>query len=71
MLTLLFIIMMLGVFGKLAGLAFRATWGITKICFRLIFLPLILIGLVLTGFIYIAIPLLVVIGIVVLVMAAT
>ena len=71
MLTLLFIIMMLGVFGKLAGLAFGSTWGITKICFRLIFLPLILIGLVLAGFIYIAIPLLVVIGIVVLVMAAT
>lgn len=44
MLTLLFIFLMLGVFGKLVGLAFRATWGVTKICFRLIFLPVVLIG---------------------------
>ena len=47
MLTLLFIFLMLGVFGKLVGLAFRATWGVTKICFRLIFLPVVLIGLAL------------------------
>ena len=37
MLTLLFIILMFGIFGKMIGLAFRATWGITKIFFRLIF----------------------------------
>ena len=49
MLTLLFIILMFGIFGKMIGLAFRATWGITKIFFRLIFLPLVLIGLVLGG----------------------
>ena len=42
MLTLLFIILMFGIFGKMIGLAFRATWGITKICFRLVFLPLVL-----------------------------
>ena len=54
MLTLLFIILMFGIFGKMIGLAFRATWGITKIFFRLIFLPLVLIGLVLGGLIYIA-----------------
>ena len=33
MLTLLFIILMFGIFGKMIGLAFRATWGITKIFF--------------------------------------
>ena len=54
MLTLLFIILMFGIFGKMIGLAFRATWGITKIFFHLIFLPLVLIGLVLGGLIYIA-----------------
>ncbi len=54
MLTLLFIFLMLGVFGKLVGLAFRATWGVTKICFRLIFLPVVLIGLALAGLMYIA-----------------
>ena len=42
MLTLLFIILMFGIFGKMIGLAFRATWGITKIFFRLIFPPLVL-----------------------------
>lgn len=67
--TLLFIFLMFGVFGKLIGLAFRATWGITKIFFRLIFLPVILIGLVMAGLMYIALPLLVVIGIAVLVLA--
>lgn len=67
--TLLFIFLMLGIFGKLIGLAFRATWGITKIFFRLIFLPVVLIGLVLAGLMYIALPLLVVIGIAVLVLA--
>ena len=69
MLTLLFIFLMLGVFGKLVGLAFRATWGVTKICFSLIFLPMVLIGLALAGLMYIALPLLVIIGIVVLVLA--
>ena len=67
--TLFFIFLMFGVFGKLIGLAFRATWGITKIFFRLIFLPVVLIGLVLAGLMYIALPLLVVIGIAVLVLA--
>ena len=67
--TLLFIFLMFGVFGKLIGLAFRATWGITKSFFRLIFLPVVLIGLVLAGLMYIALPLLVVIGIAVLVLA--
>lgn len=67
--TLLFIILMLSVFGKLAGLAVRATWGITKICFRLVFLPLALIAMAVCGLMYIALPVLVVIGIVVLVKA--
>ena len=67
--TLLFIFLMFGVFGKLIVLAFRATLGITKIFFRLIFLPVVLIGLVLAGLMYIALPLLVVIGIAVLVLA--
>ena len=67
MLTLLFIILMFGIFGKMIGLAFRATWGITKIFFRLIFLPLVLIGLVLGGLIYIAVPVFVIVGIILMV----
>ena len=69
MLTLLFIILMFGVFGKMIGLAFRATWGITKICFHLVFLPIVLIALVLGGLVYIALPLLVVVGVVMLALA--
>ena len=55
MLTLLFIILMFGIFGKMIGLAFRATWGITK-SFSSDIPSLVLIGLVLGGLIYIALP---------------
>ena len=67
MLTLLFIILMLVVFGKLIGLAIKATWGITQIVFGVILLPLILIGLVVGGLIYVALPVLVVIGVITLI----
>lgn len=67
MLTLLFIILLFSVFGKLLGFALRATWGMTRIIFSIIFLPLTLVGMVFIGLIHIAFPLLVVIGIVVLV----
>ena len=67
MLTMIFIICMIAVFGKLALLAVRGAWGLTKILFSLIFLPFILIGLVLKGLILIALPVLIVIGIVALI----
>lgn len=63
---ILFTILMLMVFGELLGLALRAAWGVTKVVFFLIFLPLILIGLVLGGMIYLALPLLAIAGIVML-----
>lgn len=65
--TLLFIILMLGIFGKMIGLALRATWGITKILFNLVLLPLFLICLVVAGFMYIAMPILVIVGIIMLI----
>ena len=49
------------VFGKVAVLALRGAWGLTKILFSLIFLPFILIGLVLNGLIFIALPVLIVV----------
>lgn len=64
--TLLFIILMLGIFGKMIGFALRATWGITKILFNLVLLPLFLICLVIAGFMYIAMPILVIVGIIML-----
>ena len=57
---------MIMVFGKLIGFAIRAAWGISKVLVTLVFLPLILIGLVLGGLIYLALPILLVVGLVTL-----
>ena len=64
MLNLLFTILMIMVFGKLIGFAIRAAWGISKVLVTLVFLPLILIGL--GGLIYLALPILIVVGLVAL-----
>ena len=62
MLLLLFIIFFFGIFGKLIGFAFRASWSIIKVMFTLVFLPLILMGLVFKGLVAIALPVLLVVG---------
>ena len=64
MLTLLFVICMFGIFGKLIGLAFKMTCGIAKVLFTLVFLPVILVGLAMGGLLVVAFPLLIVVGIV-------
>ena len=64
MLTLLFVFCMFGIFGKLIGLAFKMTWGIAKVLFTLVFLPVILVGLAMGGLLVVAFPLLIVVGIV-------
>ena len=64
MLTLLFIIFMFLIFGKLIGFAVKAAWGISKIICTIVLLPLFLIGLVFAGLIGIALPILLVVGIV-------
>lgn len=64
MLELIFAIGMIWVFVKLLFIGIRAAWGISKILVTLVFLPLVLIGMVLGGLIYIALPILVVIGII-------
>ena len=63
MLTLLFIICMFVVFGKVAGLALRGAWGMTKILLSLVFFPIILIGMVFKGLIVLALPALIIFGI--------
>ena len=67
MLSFLFAILMIGIFGKLIGFAFHAAWGLTKIVCTLVVLPVVLIVLVVAGFMAIALPVLVVVGIVALV----
>ena len=64
MLEIIFVICMLAVFGKLLIFGIKATWGIAKILCTIILLPVFLIALVLGGLIYIAFPILIVIGLI-------
>ncbi len=62
MLTILFLLLMIVVFGKLIWLAMRAAWGITKVLFSIIFLPIVLIVLALSGLMVVALPILIIVG---------
>ncbi len=64
MMTLLFLILFFGVFGRLIGFAFRASWSIMKVMLVIVFLPAILMVLLFGGLIYIALPILIVVGLV-------
>lgn len=63
MITFLFVFLLLALMCGMIKLAFKAAWGITKITFGLIFLPLALVLLVLVGLIYLAFPILIIVGI--------
>lgn len=65
--TILFGILMFLIFGKLALFAFKMAWGVARIVLTIVFLPIILIVMVINGLLTIALPILVVIGIIVLV----
>ena len=67
MLTLIFTCLMVWIFGKLIWIAFKMTWGITKVLFNLIFLPIILIALVIGGLVSVALPVLIIIGLIMLI----
>ncbi len=67
MLILIFLILMFAVFGNLFVLALKLTWGFSKILFGLIFLPILLIGIAITGFIYLSIFFLIFGGIILLI----
>lgn len=64
MLTFLFFVLLFGIFGKLIWLAVKAAWGISKIVFSIVFLPVVVLLLFFSGLVYVALGLLVVIGIV-------
>ena len=67
MLTLIFACLMVWIFGKLIWIAFKMTWGITKVLFNLVFLPIILIALVIGGLVSVALPVLIIIGVIMLI----
>lgn len=60
---------MLGVIGKLFVFGLKASWGILKLLCTIVFFPVILIGMVVGGLIYLAFPLLIIGGIIALVTA--
>ena len=69
MLSLLFAICMLGIIGKLFVFGLKASWGILKLLCTIVFFPVIFIGMVVGGLIYLAFPLLIIGGIIALVTA--
>ena len=66
MLALLFTICMIWFVGKFIVFGLKASWGIMKLLWCVFFFPVILIGMVLGGLMYIAFPLLIVGGIIAL-----
>ena len=55
---------MIWIFGKILFFGIKAAWGISKFLVTVVLLPLVLIGMVVCGLIYIAFPILLVVGIV-------
>ena len=66
MLSLLFAFCMNWFIGKFLIFGVKASWGIMKLLCTVVFFPVILIGLVVGGLLYIAFPLLIVVGIIAL-----
>ncbi|MDO4491156.1 MAG: hypothetical protein Q4B85_08825 [Lachnospiraceae bacterium] len=62
MLSILFMICVFLVFGKILGFAIRAAWSIGKILVSVVFLPVTLICMAIGGLLSIAFPLLILIG---------
>lgn len=67
MLSLLFAICMIWFIGKFFIFGVKASWGILKLLCTVAFFPVILIGMVVGGLIYIAFPLLIIGGIIALI----
>ena len=64
MLSIIFFILFMMVFGKMLGFAIKFTWGVFKIILFLVFLPLILVFMAMGGLIYLALPIILIVGIV-------
>ena len=64
MLTILFLIFLFGIFGKLFFFGIRAAWGISKFVLMVVFFPVILIGMLIVGLVKLAFPLLFIFGVI-------
>ena len=63
---LLFAICMIGFIWKLFVFGVRASWDIMKLLCTVVLFPVILIGMVVGGLLYVAFPLLIIAGVIVL-----
>lgn len=64
MLTILFLIFLFGIFGKLFFFGIRAAWGISKFVLMVVFFPVILIGMLIVGLVKLVFPLLLIFGVI-------
>ncbi len=71
MFTLLFVLFTFLIFGKLFLLAVKTSWGLLKIVLTILLLPFVLIILVFAGMFYVALPVLVIAGVVSLICSRT
>lgn len=69
--TILFFILFFLIFGKLFKFAMKATWSVMKAVVFIMVMPLMLMGMVLGGMVYIALPILLLVGFVSLLRSAT
>ncbi|MCR5702800.1 MAG: hypothetical protein K6G76_11745 [Lachnospiraceae bacterium] len=64
MLTFVFVVLLIALIFKLIIFAIKAAWGITRIILSVLLFPIIFIVLAVTGFISVAIALLIIVGLV-------
>ena len=67
MLSIIFFLALVWVSWKIFVFGMKAAWGIAKIFCTVLLFPVFLVGLVCVGLLYVAIPILVIIGVVVLI----
>ena len=63
MLTLLFVMLLLVFVANVIKISIKAAWGITKFALSIIVFPMVLIGLAFAGFFYVALAILMIVGI--------
>ena len=52
---------------KVAFLGFRLTWGLVKLLFTTVLFPIILVGIFIAGLAYVALPVVIIVGIIALI----
>lgn len=62
--TYLFYVLFALIFGRLIYFAIRLAWGFMRVLLTLVFLPAIIIAILLAGLTWLALPILVIVGII-------